>query len=236
MKLHRNVKFTMYQLGHRSKHHYWLRALTGLIILGIAVGGVFFVKNLLQPHTVLTQSKAITRNVPVSSVPTQHIVEGIFTVDLPATWQHRTPSNVVPEPNFTWQGTVGDDKARWIDLYIDSIPSGFAANRLLPVQGDGGGIDVTGTTSDNCVNFTDKTTQASPAGTVPAKWGGVNFLCDVGNYERDVVAIGSPEGINVVTVAGATKGQHHILLVYTDNGPSPDYTVFASAVKSFRIL
>ena len=225
----------MYQLGHRSKHHYWLRALTGLIILGVAAGGVFFIKNLLQPHTSLTQSKAIIRNVPVSSVPTQHIVQGMFTIDLPATWKQRAPSSVVPAPTFTWQGTAGNDQARWIDLYLDTVPSGFAANRLLPVQVNGDSIDVTGTTSDNCVNFTDKTTQASPTGTVPAKWGGVNFMCDVGNYLRDVVAIGSPEGVNTITIVGATKGSHRILLTYTDNGPSPDYTVFASAVKSFRL-
>ena len=235
MILHRNVKITMYQLGHRSRHHYLLRALAGLIILGLVTAGIFAARAIFQSNTVLHQSQAVIRNVPASSTPTQHITQALFTIDLPATWEQKPPSSVVPKPSFTWQGTAGDDSARWMDIYIDTIPANFAANRLLPVEANASGIDVTGTTSDNCLNFTDKSTQPSPTGTVPAKWGGVNFLCDVGNYERDVVAIGSAEGINTVTLTGPSGARHKILLVYTDNSPSPDYTLFASAVKSFQL-
>ena len=236
MKLHRNVKITMYQLGHRPRHHYIRFAVIACIIIGLVGGGILAVRQILQPNTVLNQSKAVIKNVPVSSVPTKHVAKGDVSFDVPATWQeHITKEGIAPLPIGTWQGTVKDDRARWVDVYLDNIPASLAVNHLLPVEADGDHINVTGTTSDNCANFTDKSAESANTGTAQAKWSGVNFICDIGNYERDVVAIGSSEGINMVTVTGGTTGKHRVLLVYTDNSPNPDYTIFASIVKSFKV-
>ncbi len=236
MILHRNVKITMYQLGHRPKHHYIRLAVIVCILAGLVVGGVMGARQLLQPSTVLNQSNAVVKNVPISSTQTKHIIKGNVSFDVPSTWQeHINTGGTSPLPLVTWQGTVKDDRARWLDVYIDDIPTNLAVNHLLPVEADGDHLNAIGTTSDNCVNFTDKTAASTRTGTASAKWNGVNFLCDIGNYERDVVAIGSDEGMNMVTLTSQTTGKHRILLVYTDNSPNPDYTTFAQIVKSFAV-
>ena len=58
----------------------------------------------------------------------------------------------------------------------------------------------------------------------------------MGNYERDVVAVGSQQGVNTVLLTGATAGRQHVLLVYTDNNTNPDYGIFTAIVRSFRLL
>lgn len=237
MILHRDVKITMYQLGYRPRHHYIRFAIVTLLLAGLIVGGIVAFRQIFRPDTILVQSNPIVRNVPVSNVETKHITKGDVSFDIPATWREQKPdqSTTTTLPLGTWQGTVKDDTARWLNVYIDTIPSDLAINHLLPVEADGDHLNVTDTTSDNCVNFTDKATTSSRTGTAPAKWSGVNFICDVGNYERDVVAIGSTEGVNKITVVGKVAGKHQVLLVYTDNSPNPDYTLFATIAKSFRV-
>lgn len=237
MILHRDVKITMYQLGHRSRHHYIRVAIVTLLLVGIVTAGIVVVRQFLRPNTVLVQSNPITENVPVSSTQMQHIMKASVAFDVPVSWHERTTDgSMTPQPLTSWQGTVKDDQARWIDVYIDTVPTNLAANRLLPVEADGDRMTVTDTTSDNCVNFTDKSAGSSHSGMAPAKWSGVNFLCDTANYERDVVVTGSNEGVNTIILDSPLKGKHRVLLVYTDNSPNPDYTLFATIVKSFRVL
>jgi hypothetical protein len=76
---------------------------------------------------------------------------------------------------------------------------------------------------------------SDPAEATHAKWSGINFLCDLGNYLRDVVGTSSPEGINSVTLTGNTTGKHTLFFMYTDNTPSPDYSTFINALKSFQL-
>jgi hypothetical protein len=141
-----------------------------------------------------------------------------------------------PAPAGSWKGDSGEDAARRLDVYVGAVPAALAINRLLPVAANDGRLDITGTVSDNCVNFTDKTARAIATGIASAKWDGVNFICDMGNYERDVVAIGSEQGINTVTLIGASAGRQQVLLVYTDNNANPDYNIFNTIVRSFRLL
>ena len=236
MLLHRDVKITMYQLGHRPRHHYIRLAIIIFVLASIVTGAIIVGRNYFQANTILNQSKAVIKNLPVSNTQMQHVQEAGFAFDVPTTWKEQpVRDGTTPLPRTVWQGSVKDDRARWIDVYVDGIPSDLAINHLLPVEADGDRMSVIDTTSDNCVNFTDKATSSNRAGTAPAKWSGVSFLCDTGNYERDVVAIGSTEGLNTITLTGPVKGKHRILLVYTDNSPNPDYTLFALIVKSFRL-
>jgi hypothetical protein len=123
---------------------------------------------------------------------------------------------------------------RRIDIYIDNVPSSLAVNRLLPVQVNQDQLQPQGVVSDNCTDFTTPTAQSAQTGTIDAKWNGVDFLCDTGNYERDVVAIGSASG--PISLTGPKTSTHKILLVYTDNTTQPDYSIFTAIVESFRIL
>jgi hypothetical protein len=168
--------------------------------------------------------------------PTQHITKGDVALELLTGWNETDPPHT-PQTIYSWRGGTGtNDESRRLDVYFDIMPTTLAVNRLLPVQANGDHLDVTGVTSDNCVNFTDKTAESVQTGRAPSKWGGVNFWCDVANYERDVVAVGSTEGVNTITLTGASKGSHKILLVYTDNSASPDYSIFVAIVRSTRLL
>jgi hypothetical protein len=189
----------------------------------------------LKPEMRLTESKARTYRVPSTTVPTQHIAETLFSLDLPSDWKRIPPPQTV-YAIYSWQGTSQAGTSRRLDVYLNAIPPTLAVNHLLPVRAQGDAIDVTGPVSDNCINFTDKSGQGAEGGAVLAKWNGVNFLCDTGNYLRDVVAIGSTEGINTITLTGAQNGTHNVLLLYTDNNSTPDYTIFVGAVKSFHLL
>jgi hypothetical protein len=226
----------MYRLRHKI-HHYHLWYLVPVVIIGVVSGAIWLSNILIQPRTSITQSPAVTRYIPASLTKTQTITtKGLFALQLPADWV-ATPAAPTIYGGYSWRGDAATfDAARRLDVYMDTIPMKMAFNRLLPVQAISDHFEVTNITSDNCVSFTDKTSDPIASGIATAKWGGVNFLCDTGNYERDVVAIGSVEGINMTMLHGTKTGAHHILLVYTDNSPSPDFEIFSSIVKSFNLL
>jgi hypothetical protein len=197
-----------------------------LIIIGTNI-----IRHALAPRTVLTQSKVITQYFSGGDTPTQQITERTFSVVLPLSW-HTASNPGSPYTIFSWQGT-GADADRRIDIYLDNVPPSLSVNRLLPVQVNLDQLQPLGTVSDNCTTFTTPTAQSAQTGTIDAKWNGVNFLCDTGNYERDVVAIGSSSG--TISLTGPKTGIHKIMLVYTDNTTQPDYSIFTSIVESFRI-
>lgn len=223
----------MYHLGRQTKRTYWPYVVPAVLAGVLAVGG-FWASRQLRPDTTLRQSQPVVRQVTASDTALQHIVTSIFLVDLPPHWRATTAPGA-PGATGSWQGVSGDDAARRLDVYVGAVPADLAVNRLLPVSPSGARLEMSGTVSDNCVNFTDKTAKVAASGTAPAKWDGVSFICDMGNYERDVVAIGSDEGINAVTLAGPAAGRQRVLLVYTDNNVSPDYSIFTAIVRSFRL-
>jgi hypothetical protein len=224
----------MYRLGHQIRHRYRWYIVTLLLVIVLAIIGIIIFRHGLKTDTSLSQSKVITQYYSATGTDTMHVTAPTFSVYLPAGW--KTASNAGSTYKaYSWQGT-GDDVDRRIDIYIDNLPTNLAVNRLLPVQVNDDQLEVIGSVSDNCTGFTTPTTQSATSGTVAAKWDGVNFICDVANYERDVVAIGSTEGVNTVTMVGPSTGSHNILLVYTDNSADPDYSIFTSIVESFQIL
>lgn len=222
----------MYQKGHKLKRRYWPYG-AALVLAALVVAAVLGSRQFFQADTKLTQSPPHFGTVQATNMPLQHVTKPGFTLDLPAGWQSTAAPNVAYTV-YSWQGTRVDN-ARRLDVYWDKIPASLAVNRLLPLSNSGAGASIAGPVSDNCTAFTDKA--ASPAtGTVPAKWNGVNFICDTGNYERDVVGTGSSEGVNTVTVVGPTTGRHHVMFVYTDNSATPDYTLLENIIRSFRAL
>lgn len=224
----------MYRLGHRRMHHYLIGG-TLLVVVGLLiVVGVAASRSMFQAHTVLHQAAPVVQTVLGDSTAQQHVSKSFFELDLPSDW-HAVDAPKVRYAVYSWAGTKGDNVARRLDIYVDNIPFDLAVNRLQPVQADGNHFDITDTTSDNCTSFTQRAPDSAQTGNAPSKWSGVDFLCDVGNYERDVVATGSTEGVNMATLTGATSGSHRVLLVYSDNTSSPDYTIFATIIKSFRL-
>lgn len=222
----------MYRLGEREHNHRKLYIVLGLLAV-LIVALFFWARHFLSPDTQLsgTPVPKIT-NVTYDQTKLQTIDEPDFSMSIPATWKLNTTTMDVPKPMYVWQGTVGEDRTRWISVFVDASLASFAVNRALHIQANGAAINVIGSTSDNCTSFTGAV--SSQTGKSPAKWETIDFLCDSGNYERDVVGIVSSDGMNNVNLDGPTKGIHHYFFTYTDNSNQPDYTIFTGALKTFK--
>lgn len=223
----------MYRLGDnpikRRHRHMVLFAVFVLLLLGAGI----FAKQSIRSDTSLSPTPpAITRTVTADTGKTKSIDEPLFSLDMPADWKlaNRQVNTI---DSYTWESTDKKAAGRAITLYIDTVPQTMGVNRALTVQANGNRITPIGDVSDNCASFTSPMSGQSAVAT-PAKWGGAAFLCDLGNYERDVVGIVSADGINRLNVAGQS-GTHALFFTYTDNNIQPDFNIFISALQSFRL-
>ncbi len=224
----------MYKIGEKPHHRKKVYLVLLFLLVGLIIGGSVAAQQLLRSDTQLTQSEGIIRHVDVVTPATKQVTEPLFTMSIPETWKAVEP-RYIPAAQYSWQGTSKDDTARWLDLYIDSIPSKMAVNRMIPLSSSGNKIIVDDSVSDNCVNFTDEKAVDAHTGTVVAKWSGVTFICDAANSLRNLTGTGSTEGINTLKLKGATKGTHQVFFVYTDHSGNPDYTPFTDALNSFEL-
>lgn len=226
----------MYRLGetrrsHRKKY-IWL-----LAIISVLGGAGYLAVSFLQPNTEIQNTATMTtRTVSYDAVAPITLDEPLFTMKLPNDWKRVANTNTYPQPSYTWQGMSKANSARTLQLFIDKMPTltGFAVNRELYVQANGDNLTVLSDVSDNCIKFTGSA-NIQGHGNVPAKWQGIDFLCDTGNYERNVVGTASPDGLNSVSITGQTKGIHKFFFVYTDNSAAPDYSIFTAALRSFAV-
>jgi hypothetical protein len=222
----------MYRLGERKHSH--RRFYIWFIGFAIFLAALFgFGHHYLKSNTHIGSPPPVVTKKISYDPPAQTIFnENLFSIGVPSGWKLVT-RNDIPAPTYTWQGTTGDDQSRWLSVYVDMSLPAFAVNRELHIMGSGSAINVVSDTSDNCTSFTGAST-AQNHGSAPAKWEGIDFLCDVGNYERDVVGIVSSDGFNTVSVTGASS-MHHFFFTYTDNSVRPDYSIFTNSLKSFRL-
>jgi hypothetical protein len=226
----------MYRLYQRQKSKrrrivFWfcLVCLCALLVMG----GTLWARTALRPKTNIDQSTAVTTQVSYNN-PTKAYNEPGFSINLPKTWQllPRTPG---PYKSYTWQSPDRVTDGQEIAVFEDTIPTNLAVNRVLIVKGEADQLALNGTASDNCSSFTKNPTIPNTVA-APAEWNGVNFLCDQGNKERDVIGTSSTDGINTVILKNMTTGVNHkFFFMYTDEAINPDYTVFYNALESFRV-
>ncbi len=225
----------MYQDGKRIISHHKRHVVLVwfvIIILLAGAGCYIFVKYFMKSDTSISAPPApAVSHVIAGDEKTKKFDEGSFTINLPLDWKFISHQSAVYNI-YTWHNTKKNPGVEQLQVYVDTIPSDLGVNRVLPVQGSGNQIVAT-TVSDNCANFTGDKVPGSTR--TPAKWANVNFLCDLGNYVRDVVGTSSSDGVNVVKLTGPTTGTHALFFAYTDNGPTPDFTIFTDAVQSFRL-
>lgn len=224
----------MYVAGHKSRRRRKGKVLLEIcLVLACLVAAVFIAKFFLSADTSLGGTPPLTTTTV--SLPQQnkkHVDEKLFSMDLPADWQSTTP----PAQAYSihsWQNTTGNKGVRRLDLYVDGAPQ-LAINRVLPIQANGAKLIPLGETSDNCVTFTQGA-KSTNAAALPAKWRGVNFLCDTANAERNVSGTSSPKHIDEVTLSGPTSGAHRFFFVYTDNSATPDFDIFRDMIVSFQV-
>jgi len=223
-----------YQLGQPPRRHYRLYGILLLAAICFLGGLVWQGRQLLQSHTTLTQSHAYVGTVTANTPKLHTVTKQNFSIGLPQGWNSVTPSHG-PYTMYSWRGS-GEDVARQLDLYIDIIPANLAVNRLLQITPAGDHFSITGSVSDNCTQFTTQTASSAATGVEAAQLDGVNFLCDVGNSERDVVGTGSVAGVNTAVVSGPATGEHKVFFAYTDNSNTPDYVLLEDIIESFRAL
>lgn len=222
----------MYRLGEREHHHRKLYTVLGVFAV-IIVAALFFAKQFLTADTKIDNSApASVTAVTYEQTKLQKVDVPNFSMSIPASWKLSNINAEVPKPTYIWQGTTGEDKNRWISVFIDASLSNFAVNRALHIQSNGATITVIGDNSDNCTSFTGPAN--TQTGKTPAKWETIDFLCDSGNYERNVTGVVSPDGLNNTNLTGVTKGVHRYFFTYTDNTHQPDYSIFSEALRSFK--
>ena len=222
----------MYRLDERlnRKKKKKLLLLIGLIFL-IILGSIgYFFYRVSHVKTTLSTSKGTVTVVVSPDSQTVNYDEADFSISLPKTWQ---PVKVVSSlyKIYEWKSTSAGSQI--LDVYQDTIPEGFAVNRELALQPEGGKLLIVGFVSDNCANFTKVGTSGVQA--TPAKWQGVNFLCDEANFERDIVGTGSSAGINTVALAGSSGVTHKFFFVYNNYSLSSDFTVLYQILNSFYV-
>jgi len=223
----------MYRLGERKhsrrRMYAWLSGLLMVLVIGSAIG-----IRMLHADTVIGNTpKVVVRKISYDT-PKVSVFEGAtFKITLPSDWK-AMPVNDMPTPTYTWHGVSKDDAQRWIDIYVDNGGlAEFSVNRVISVEPNGITLTLTSDVSDNCTGFTGGVSVGPGQSHVQAKWQGVPFLCETGNYSRDVVGIVSADGLNDVNITGPAKGLHRYMFVYTDNSNSPDYKIFTDALRSF---
>jgi hypothetical protein len=217
----------------RHRKLFWL--IIFLIILLLFIWGFIFIRNHLKPDTVLHQSQAKVTKVTLDQ-KTKTYNEPDFSIDIPVKWQPiaRPPG---PYQSYTWQTSSGGSNGQQLVVYEDSIPGNIAVNRVLIISAEGDHIATNGVASDNCFQYTISGAARLGEFGAPAKWQGVNFICDVSNQARDVIGTSSTDGVNQVIMKSQSTGASHKFFFTYDNQnyANPNYTEFYSAVQSLRM-
>lgn len=225
-----------YHVGKKQKSHRKRTITLGVVVLILLLAGAAgWAKLYMRANTVIDPPPApVISQVTTSQGPTKQFDEGPFTISLPADWVYiGQQRQISPYAPYAWHNTKNNPGVEQLEIYVDTIPTNLGVNRVLPVQGNGAHIVPT-TVSDMCTDFTGDN-KLPGAQNTPSKWGGINFLCDLANYERDVVGTSSSDGVNVVKISGATTGAHQIFMTYTDSGATPNFQIFVNAVGSFTL-
>lgn len=222
----------MYREGRRTKNRGKLfasvLALAAAVVLGAAI-----VLALHRPwfasQTTIVQSPAVN-TVVSGDEPMNDFEEPLFSVSLPSDWQLTAHT----DQHYTWQSSQKVANKQ-LEIYVDNLPSTMMVNRVLPVVSAGAHVHTLAQVSGNCVDFVKPTPAQAAGADLAASWHGVPFLCDLHNYERDVVGTSSAGAINSVTLTGASTGQHQFFFVFTDRSVSPDYSALYQALQSFSV-
>lgn len=230
----------MYRIGRRSKKRAKRKVWIFILIVILAIAGAvgYFIFRILQePDETITTTQAITREyAPPQGEDIKEFNQDIFTITLPSDWVLKG-HNDTPHNMYSYQATKKNADNRWLEVYIDRVPTDVAFNRLLPVIIESNKIVVTGSVSENCIEFTGPQGNPAAAGVpaLAAKWQGVDFMCDMSNYTRNVVGVGTVATKHNIALTGPTAGQHIFYFKYIDHNISPDYQILEKALESLAV-
>lgn len=208
-------------------------AITIFLIILVGWGFQLYRQLAQETETVIQNGSGTSRKYDIPSDKTIRFEEAVFTFELPDDWK-KLPAEPGPYKKFSYKSNLKNADNRFLDIYMDELPLTMAVNKTVAVQASSGKL-THGTASDNCLNFTGAKTGEQKGLVVPAKWDGVDFLCDNDNTTRNVIGTSSPGSINQVQLVGPKTGTHKLFFTYTDNNYSPDYTIFYKVLDSFSL-
>lgn len=226
----------MYVINHQPYRRRRIRtAIVALAFVGLLIGGASLAPRLLTADTQISEPPPpkVTK-VLGTQTKVRVFTAGPLKLDLPDDWEAFTPEDA-PAGSYSWRNTKGNKGVRVLTAYLDNLPADMAVNRVLAVAADGDKLTLYGSVSDNCTEFVaGGRAPVGGNGREPARWSGVQFVCDTGNYNRNLVGISSPDGQNMVRLTGPS-GTHRIFLTYYDADIAPKFGIFTAAAESLRL-
>jgi hypothetical protein len=227
----------MYKKPPKSPRRFRKKYIALLVLALLLVAGGWYGYRQYEQSTIPVIQNNAGRTYPmdIPNSKTKHFDEVFFGFDLPADWRQVEHSGA-PYNLYSFQSTLKNADNRSLDIYADTLPTTLAVNRFLAVKSQGSNVSH-GQVSDNCTTLipssagTGSTRQLS----VPARWDGVDFLCDNDRTTREVIGTSSPGNVNKVTLNGPTKGPHSFFFVYDDKNVTPDYSIIYNVLDSFTV-
>lgn len=219
------------KLSHKVIHTV-LTVLVTLLIVGGAWYGYLFFKKDTQVQMKNNPGQVISTTVAANPQGTAHFTEAFFSFDLPGDWKKTGELTTGPYHKYSYRATLKNADNRFLDIYADTIPQGMAVNRVVRVEANGNSLSH-GEVSNNCAEFTNQTTPKQLK--LPAKWDGVNFLCDMDGTSRNITGTSSPTAVNDVTLQDVGFTKHSFFFVYEDDNYTPDYSILYNMLDSFKI-
>lgn len=227
----------MYRLGQRKEQKRKRKTrwfVVTLIVIAVIIVLIIYLLSLLKPNTTIQQSAPTVKKVSYDEKQTtKKYDQPDFTITLPISWQAQ-PRPAGQYQSYVWTNINKNKNGENLTIYQDTIPLKFAVNRVIILEPGIDKMSIKGDLSDNCVMYTKSQAYTSSSVGVPARWQGVDFICDQGNYQRDVIGTSSVQGINTVILKSPSTGKEHkFFFTYTNNSINGDYTVFKDALNSF---
>ena len=228
----------MYRHNVRVKRQRQVILVVLVLVVSMATSLFIFVFFLIRHDTNKENPSTATSPVPAGTVGTPQqklkVDEKWFSFELPSDWKPVT-SNVRPYTYWQWRSTVKNADDKTLTVYVDGAPPNYPINQLLPLMKNESGF-LLGNLSDNCNEFTADVKAALDAHqTRPSRWQGIDFICDVPNFVNQAIGTGSSDGVNKITMNGATSGKHDYFFVYVDHNIHPNSSIFTNALDSFRV-
>ena len=222
----------VYRVGRRGRRRHWRRGVAVFLLLTASVGYLVYRQISSDVQPVIANPKQAVRTVVAERPEVQRFDFASFRFNLPPDWKQVNTTNSASH-KFSFQSTQKNADNRYLDVYVDQLPTTMALNKAVAVRAEGAKLSH-GLASDNCTNFTTAPASGSTVLSFPAKWDGVDFICDNDNITRNVLGTSSPGAVNQVVLTGPSTGRHAFFFVYTDNNYSPEYAIFYGMLDSFQ--
>lgn len=226
-----------YHVGERHHGHRKLIAFFIFLVLLAATGYYGYQQLLKDTQATIVNSKGTSRSQEIPNSATVKFDQETFAFDAPADWKLIKHDPQGPYNLYSYRATLKNADNRYLDIYVDRLPQALAVNKAVAVRAQANKL-THGLTSENCKDFVNQ----SPAGagaakvlTAPAKWDGVEFICDLDATTRNVIGTSSPGSVNKVTLTSPASGPRPFFFVYTDNNYTPDYSIFYNILDSFTV-